>query len=328
MKDAEDMNATTKQEIDKIGNIDMVYLWVNGNDPVWLAKKQAALGEAESKSSANCAGRYANHDELLYSLRSIEKYAPWINRIFIVTDNQVPEWLDTGNPKIRIVDHKEILPPECLPCFNSSVIEHFLADIPGLSEHFLFSNDDMYLNRPSTPEDFFTSAGLPIIRLKKRHFRKLWIFLKEKLLHTRSGLYNHKLDHSAAMIEQTFGQYYQGKPHHNIDAFLVSHFKKIRGLYRKDINKILNHHKREYDDVHRSIYSYGALADNMGVLKYVGKDESIKISLYNKKAYERLDTLKPMFFCMNDSEHCKEEDREYAAAFLAKRFPDKSSFEL
>lgn len=322
------MTSAIDKKLDKIGNIDLVYLWVDGNDPQWQAKRAVALGDAESKSSANCEGRYANHDELLYSLRSIEKYAPWIHNIFIVTDNQTPKWLNLSNPKIHIIDHREILPAECIPCFNSSVIEHFLADIPGLSEHFLFSNDDMYLNKPTTPEDFFTSDGLPIVRLKKRHFRKLWIFIKDKILHTRSGLYSHKLDHSAAMIEKTFGKYYQGKPHHNIDAFLVSHFKKIRQLYIDDIYRILNHHKREYDDVHRSIYSYGALADNMGKVKYVDDAESMKISLYNKKAYGKLDRLNPIFFCMNDSEHSKEEDRQYAAAFLARRFPEKSSFEL
>lgn len=322
------MDSTTKQEIDKFGKIDLVYLWVDGNDPIWQAKRQKTLGLTETRLSANCEGRYANHDELLYSLRSIEKYAPWINKIFIVTDNQVPAWLDKENPRVTIVDHKEILPPECLPCFNSVVIEHFIADIPGLSEHFLYSNDDTLLNRPTSPDDFFTSEGNPIIRLKKRHLRKFWIFLKKNILHTRSGLYNNQIDRSAALIEKTFGKYYQGKPHHNIDAFNVSHIKKIRKLYMNEISKILSHHKREYDDVQRCIYSYGALADNKGELKYVGNEESMKISLYNKKAYKKLDTLNPTFFCMNDSEHCKEEDREYAAAFLAKRFPDKSSFEL
>lgn len=322
------MDATSKKESHNIGKVDLVYLWVDGNDPAWQAKRNAALGNAESKSSANCEGRYSNHDELLYSIRSIDKYAPWINRIFIVTDSQIPKWLDLDNPKIKIVDHKEILPKECLPCFNSSVIEHFIADIPDLSEHFLFSNDDMYLNRPTSPEDFFSSDGLPIVRLKKRHFRKLWIFLKEKILHSRSGLYNHKLDHSAAMVENTFGKYYQGKPHHNIDAYLKSNVRNIRQIYIDEINKILTHHKREYSDIHRSIYSYAALANNKAVLKYVGNDESMKISLYNKKAYSKLDSIRPIFFCMNDSEHCKEEDREYAATFLSNRFPEKSSFEL
>ena len=82
-------------------DIDLVYLWVNGNDPQWQAKRNALIGKTEEKSSANCEGRYANNDELKYSLRSIELYAPWIRKIFIVTDNQIPEWLDTSNPKVK-----------------------------------------------------------------------------------------------------------------------------------------------------------------------------------------------------------------------------------
>ncbi|MDE5919514.1 MAG: Stealth CR1 domain-containing protein, partial [Duncaniella sp.] len=73
--------------------IDMVYLWVNGNDPVWQAKRNAAVGKPVERLAMNCEGRYADNDELKYSLRSVEMYAPWIRRIFIVTDNQVPEWL-------------------------------------------------------------------------------------------------------------------------------------------------------------------------------------------------------------------------------------------
>ena len=82
-------------------DIDLVYLWVNGNDPKWIAKRNACIGKPTDKQE-NCAGRYADSGELKYSLRSVEKYAPWIRKIFIVTDDQVPEWLDTNNPKVRI----------------------------------------------------------------------------------------------------------------------------------------------------------------------------------------------------------------------------------
>ena len=107
-------------------DIDIVYLWVDGNDPKWQAKRNRFIGNIVENSSVNCKGRYSNNDELKYSLRSIELYIPWIRNIFIVTDNQIPEWLDTSNPKIRIIDHKEIMPPESLPCFNSCLIEHFI----------------------------------------------------------------------------------------------------------------------------------------------------------------------------------------------------------
>ena len=92
--------------------VDLVYLWVDGNDPEWRARRNALTGRAESLEGEDCRGRYADNDELRYSLRSVERYAPWIRRIFIVTDRQVPRWLDTGNPKIRVVDHSEILPEE------------------------------------------------------------------------------------------------------------------------------------------------------------------------------------------------------------------------
>ena len=109
--------------------VDLVYLWVNGNDPQWQAKYNAFIGKTTKDLSLNCKGRYADNDELKYSLRSISLYAPWVHKIFIVTDNQIPEWLDTTNPKIQIVDHKDIMPEESLPCFNSSLIEHFLYKI-------------------------------------------------------------------------------------------------------------------------------------------------------------------------------------------------------
>ena len=117
-------------------DVDLVYLWVNGNDPKWIAKRQAFLADY-TENEESCKGRYFDNEELKYSLRSVEKYAPWIRRIFIVTDNQVPVWLDTSHPKVQIVDHTEIMPPECLPCYNSVIIEHHLHKIPGLSEHFL-----------------------------------------------------------------------------------------------------------------------------------------------------------------------------------------------
>ncbi|MEA4904481.1 MAG: stealth family protein, partial [Petrimonas sp.] len=121
-------------------DIDLVYLWVDGDDPKWLEKKRQFTGKVADCSEGNNKGRYVNNGELKYSLRSVEKYVPWIRRIYIVTDDQCPAWLQRDHPRIRIVDHTEILPEEALPCFNSSVIEYFIYKIPGLSEHFLLAN--------------------------------------------------------------------------------------------------------------------------------------------------------------------------------------------
>ena len=161
-------------------SIDLVYLWVDGNDPNWQAKRNAFFGRKVENSSSNFNGRYANNDELKYSLRSVERYAPWFRKIFIVTDDQTPEWLDIENPKIKIIDHKEILPHESLPCFNASVIEHFLHKIPDLSEHFLFSNDDMFLIKQLYRLIFLLKTDFLSVRLTENRSEDCVGFLERR----------------------------------------------------------------------------------------------------------------------------------------------------
>ncbi len=150
--------------------IDLVYLWVDGSDEGWLAKKNATLEKVGMNLSASSvrSSRWANHNELLYSLRSVEKFAPWINHIFIVTDNHKPNWLNTDNPKVSVVDHKEIVPTEKLPLFNSNAIEMFLWRIPNLAEHFLYACDDMFFGKEVNPDFFFDKNGNPIVIMKER----------------------------------------------------------------------------------------------------------------------------------------------------------------
>jgi hypothetical protein len=103
--------------------------------------------------------RFACHEELRYSLRSIERFAPWFNHIYIVTNGQVPTWL-CSHPRITIVTHEQILDPRHLPTFNSHVIGSALHRIPGLSEHYIYFNDDVLLLRPLAPTDAFTAGGI------------------------------------------------------------------------------------------------------------------------------------------------------------------------
>ncbi|MEU4684307.1 stealth family protein [Streptomyces xinghaiensis] len=140
--------------------VDAVYTWVDGHDPDWLARRAATAGHAYHEEAANAA-RYASHDELRYSLRSLHLYAPWLRTIHLVTDRQVPPWLDRDVPGLRVVDHTEIFgDPGLLPTFNSHAIESQVHHIEGLSEHFLYFNDDVFLGRPTRPQDFFHANGL------------------------------------------------------------------------------------------------------------------------------------------------------------------------
>ena len=311
-----------KQEFD----IDMVYLWVNGNDPKWIEKRKACIGDL-SKKEENCEGRYVDNDELKYSLRSLEKNAPWIRKIFIVTDNQVPAWIDTLNPKIQIVDHTEILPPESLPCFNSVVIEHHLYRIPGLAEHFLYANDDMYINRPVTPNFFFGQDSLPIVRFNFRAFKQLNFWYKTKVLGKTINNYKETIHNAALLVKRKYGTYYSSKTHHNIDAYVKRDFQHTREVFDKDIRGTLCNHVRSQTDIQRNIYSYVALAEKRGHLHYVTQRTSFRLHIDNRKLYSKFKRYNPILFCMNDSQYANAEDRKYAIAFVKKLFPDKSKFE-
>lgn len=306
--------------------IDLVYMWVNGKDPKWLARKHSFLGSKISNDEADSNARYEDNDELKYSLRSIEKNTPWINKIFIVTDNQIPHWLNLSDNRIHIIDHKEILPTEALPCYNSSVIECFLWRIPNLSEYFLLANDDTFVNKKLTPVFFFSYDKFPIIRLKRKRFGILRYHIK-KLVSKKSSTYRSIILLSALRIKTLEGKYYSGIPHHNIDAYLKSDYEKVIKIFEKEVNLSLKHHTRHFSDFHRSTISYYAIAIKRGRLRYVGRSESCRIRL-QQQDYTRIITKNnPSLFCLNDTQYATEQDRKRVRPFLEKLFPDKSSFE-
>ncbi|WP_443072964.1 stealth family protein [Streptomyces sp. S465] len=140
--------------------IDVVYTWVDGSDPQWQ-RRRAALADGGYHAEAANTARYANRDELRYSLRSLYLYAPWVRHIYLVTDRQVPDWLATSHPGVTVVDHHDIFDdPSVLPTFNSHAIETRLHHIDGLAEHFLYFNDDVFLGSPVIPQDFFLANGV------------------------------------------------------------------------------------------------------------------------------------------------------------------------
>ena len=308
-------------------DIDLVYLWVDGNDPEWQAKRNAFIGNAEENTEINCKGRYANNDELKYSLRSAEKYAPWLRKIFIVTDNQTPDWLDTTNPKIKIIDHREIMPEESLPCFNSSVIEYFLHKIPDLSECFLLSNDDTFFSVEVSPGFFFAKDGFPFVRLNRKPFNKLR-YWKKFLMGKKPGQYRKMVWDAAHLVKKKFGKYYSGIPHHNVDAYKKTDYcTAMENVFGEEVKNSLIHRVRTEGDLHRSIISYYALAIGRGHLKYVGKREATRISVYKSDFMKYILRYQPKLFCLNDSEDVNDEDRIKIKPFLETLFPEKSQFE-
>lgn len=168
--------------------IDLVIAWVDGADPDWLREKARFASDGDDSPA-----RYRELGLLPYWFRSIEAFAPWARRIFFVTWGHVPPFLRRNHPKLTVVRHEEFIPKKYLPTFNSHTIELNLHRIPGISRHFVYFNDDMFLLRPTEETDFFRD-GLP--RLCPRE--EPWVF------RGRVGVWSHAAANSLGIINAHF----------------------------------------------------------------------------------------------------------------------------
>lgn len=143
-------------------NLDIVIAWVDGND-VELKRKRHLYLTGNDASDAVSETRFASNDEIYYNIASILKYVPFCRHILIVTDRQQPEFLNEfvaqglcDTNKIRVVDHREIFAgfEQFLPTFNTRSIESMLWNIQGLSDYFIYLNDDFFFNASAQVEDF------------------------------------------------------------------------------------------------------------------------------------------------------------------------------
>lgn len=153
--------------------IDFVITWVDGADPKWLAEKLRTLQEVDSLEAQKTDSsdlRFRNDfDFLKFWFRGVEKFAPWVNQIFFVTYGHTPNWLNLAHPKLKIIRHEDFIPHEFLPTFNSHTIENHLHLIPGLSEYFVYFNDDFYLLKATKPTDFFIKASSKKLAKSQNH---------------------------------------------------------------------------------------------------------------------------------------------------------------
>ena len=169
--------------------IDAVITWVDGDDPRHRARREL-YGGRKFIHPDDVAGntRFSSLGEIFYCVASLNKFAPWLNKIYIVTDEQNPnleaflaEHFPAGYIPMEIVDHKVIFEgyEEYLPTFNSMSIESMTWRIPGLSERYIEFNDDLILAAPTRPEDFFTEDGKVVCYGKK--YRSLYVMLSHML---------------------------------------------------------------------------------------------------------------------------------------------------
>ena len=315
-------------------DMDLVYLWCDDTDTNWSELRKKHLPKEKLDKQVVCKGRFVQNDELKYSLRSVEKYMPWVNNIYIVSACKMPQWLNVNHPKIKTISEKSLM-GKYNPVFNSNAIETFLADIEGLSENFIYMNDDNLLAAPIKPQDLIDEDGKIICRM---------IYSKNS---ERLTPYCHTIINMQKISAEKFGYECSYYPHHNLDVYNKTAFKQCNKMCAELVEQTRNNRFRTAQDWQRVLISYYMLATGSGKLKIInaykmswlqrlkhilldfGKKDSLILPLNfkTKKYYNKLNRYKPKFLCMEDNEHSNDDDRARGKAFLQLLFPYNSEFE-
>lgn len=328
--------------------VDLVYTWCDAADPAWRAKKNAAAEKCGLSTDAqpNANYRFVANDELRFSMRSAERFVPWVRRVFLVIDDDItpPAWLRLDHPRLRIVRLSEILPEQFLPCFCSGTIEHHVARIPGLSEMFLYSNDDTLFFRPLKPSFFFADDGYPVFRFGGR---------RDGSGPAERTNYHENLDRADGLIRghypspsRELSNALARYPHHCIDAYRTSDMLETYERFRDSLVPTFSYPFRSPDKVQRVLYAYDAIARGHGHFRlarfhiqdgrpwYRRLFSSAYADSFNfvrekwKTGPAMLRKWKPGVFCFNDTAGITDADRAWVRAVYEDMFPEKSSFEL
>lgn len=313
--------------------IDVVYTWVDGADPSWKKQRKYFVEKTEGISrSATKASRFRNHDELRYSLRSIEAFAPFVRHIYIVTSGQKPKWL-VDHPKITVVTHNEIFAKkDCLPTFNSIAIEANLHHIKGLADRYIYFNDDVFLGKHVTRHDFYApgrkikvfSSGRRIFRGNKKAQRHLWEVPYQNMA-------NYMMKELAAdnrPPKKKFFFYHSHTPFPMFKRIAQTAERRFHYMFRK----ASSHKFRMNSDVTITNGLIPHYAVYINEAEVVAADSvTVSFKANPKSDQEGLRTIlktRPMFFCIQDSAAKTDKASEKRLKrFLQTYFPKKAPWE-
>lgn len=334
--------------------IDFVIAWVDGADPEWL-KEKAKYDSSSKKDETNCDSRYRDWDLLRYWFRAVEKYASWVGHIYFVTWGHIPNWLDVNNPKLRIIKHTDFIPKEYLPTFSSHVIELNLHRIQGLSERFVYFNDDMFLLRDVTPDVFFKNRkprdiaalnvhccqlDMPIqmIACKDTAVVNAHFNFKNSIRHNLTKWFQFK--YGTALLRTVlllpwprFPGFYMP---HCPQSYLKKTFHAVWNKEETILAETCSHRFRCENDVNQWVMRCWQIAEGQFEPRGIGFSKSFMFEANNKIGVANAiadEIAKPRHtsICINDAEMDKstfELCRNMVVNAFQAKFPHRSSFEI
>lgn len=313
--------------------IDAVITWVDGNDPVHK-QKRLRYGPPTLFKVNDIAGstRYTSVGEIFWCVASLNRFAPWLNRIFIVTDGQDPgldEFMATNFPDgfipMQIVDHKEIFKgyEEVLPTFNSITIETMTWRIPDLSDRFIELNDDMVLVSPVKPSDFFTPDGKSVCYADpySMAWTRITRFMKPKV-HGHQQVTFKGIMYNAARIAGSRFIFY--KLDHTPRALRRDFYEKIFTERKELIMRNIRHRFRDPDQYSAEVLQYMLLSKEGLCLRRSVKGNLLYLIPKDKDGYierklSKLDSGNYLFCCFNSVDQASSDDLGRIVKWISKR---------
>ena len=335
--------------------IDFVVTWLDSSDEVW--QKEYFKYKGEYSTGDQSESRFRNWDFFRFWFRAVEKYAPWVNNIYLVTNGTYPKWINNHNPKLVLVNHKDYIPVQFLPTFNSCTIELHMHRIPGLSEHFVYFNDDCFINGHIDP-DYYFRKGLPCDNNKETIlntpiYDKDFKFGIYPSLLTNIGVINANFNRWITVkssLKKWFG------PHLGIQGILTSvmlgrqrrfvgfNWRHLEQPFLKSIfeeaweksNDILEKsctRFREEITINPYFFRYWQFASNRFYPMKFNRSKQFRVRRYKAQAIvDAINNEQIKSVCINDTTFCSHEDYLYLKDLFIqafeKKFPHKSAFEL
>ena len=330
------------------GPIDFVISWVDGNDPAWQEKK-ARYQDPDADLRPQ---RYRDWELLRYWFRGVERFATYVRRVHFVTEGHLPSWLNTAHPKLHVARHEDFMPAEALPTFSSRAIEANLHRIPGLSERFVYFNDDMFLIRETKESDFFMD-GLPrdmlalqpvVANPKNPVMSYAYLntalavsrhFVKRETMRKFPGKYFHPgypLKYFVYNLLETLFPLYTGfYTVHGPSPFLKETFERVWEQEEALMRQTTLHRFRNGADVSQYLVREWAKQEGAFVPANLHRDFCyLDGSDCSKRNLDVIRRQKKKMICLNDSDHpfdFEVNKAAYQSAFH-ELFPCRSSFEL
>ena len=313
--------------------IDAVITWVDGNDPKHR-RKRTENGASVWATSVDKAAetRFADVGEIFWCVASLNRYASWLNKIYIVTDEQNPgldDFLAVNFPKghipVEIVDHKAIFRgyEDCLPTFNSISIETMTWRIPGLSDCYKEFNDDFLLLDTTVPEDFFTEDGKPICyaTVASIVFDRFTRLFKAKKNGSRMVTTKGSHMNGAALAGHKF---WYLRPAHFQKALRRDFYEKFFNEHEEVMLKNASFRFRDAEQFSSEVLQYMSLNDSSacevrspkGALFFMQPDGS---ESYFRKRMNRLSRFKGKFACFNSMDQASPEQLQAIVAWIEAR---------